>query len=30
MRLIERISNKFTTLNAQYLLNKNRNAIRFE
>jgi hypothetical protein len=30
MKIIQKISNNFTTLNAQYLINKNRNAMRFE
>jgi hypothetical protein len=30
MRLIQKSLNKFATLNAQFLLNKNKNAVRFE
>ena len=30
MRFLQRLNNNFSTLKAQYLLNKNRNAVRFE
>ncbi len=30
MRLVQRLNNTFSTLNAQFLLNKNRNAVRFQ
>ncbi len=29
MKLVQKLTNNFATLNAQYLANKNRNAVRF-
>ncbi len=30
MRTLSKLTSNFSTLNAQYLLNKNKNAVRFE